>query len=132
VLYETVAGHALLSGEANALQAQDNDAFEAQQLLAEQLLGFAAPAATDLTLLETAQLALVLQINWQLATKLDPYIYKQIGSAKMAQQRVFLDGGVPIVSPQAEQLAATEGLMGTVEDMAGAWGSFRSSRGPQT
>lgn len=80
-VYE-VGGHPNLSGKARGLSPQE---LQGQVLLAESLLGVSAPAYTDTSLRERAELAVVLQVNFQVESGLDPLILKRIHSSHTSQ-----------------------------------------------
>jgi len=128
-LYSGVASHPALSGKSKAKHAEDSPAFGAQQLLAEQLLGFSAPAVTDADLLELAQLAIALEVNWLYELGTDPFIYTALGSAKLNQNRSFRDD-VSMISPQAQALA-DQVLVPVAEQGSAGFKTLRSMRGPQ-
>jgi hypothetical protein len=126
-LYSGVEDHPALSADAQA-KAEDEEAFDAQQLLAEQLLGLGPPAVTAQAALDIVLLAIALQINFQLAQGTDPFIYAEISSQQMAQRRSFRDAA--LTEPRAVQLIAQ--VMASQEPgTVGGWRVLRSVRGPQ-
>lgn len=102
--------HPLLSERAVALLRSDPTSFEQQGVLAEALLGLVSPAVADTPSVEKIELAVVLQINYQLALGLDPFIKTgQSGGPHGVtdQWRSTQDGeGPPPVHPWAASLVA--------------------------
>jgi hypothetical protein len=76
LLFEPLIGHALLSGQFAGLP--DDDQRNAQQEIAELLLGLSSPFPTDPELVEAVKLAVVLQINYQLQQGTEPETVKSM------------------------------------------------------
>lgn len=118
-----VGGHPLLSGKANQLSPQE---LQGQVLLAESLLGVPATAHTDQRLRERAELAVVLQVNFQLESGTDPLIVRRIHSSHTTQTTEYWG---KYIDPRAMEvwLSTT-----SLEDRSGRFGSGVQSlrRGP--
>lgn len=121
VIYSGVSTHPILTGKSKALAASDSAAFAAQQELAETLLGLTEPAVTNAFTLSRVQLAVALQINFQLEQGLDPLV-EEVAQSKHSEQMIkYRDR---IVNPQAASIIADVLVVATVD----RWASITSLR----
>lgn len=121
-----IADHPLRSAKVADLQTSDPDAFEANNILAELLLGLQDIAVLDdPDDLDRATYATVLQVNFQVAQGLDPLLLSQ----KTSLLRVSKTYRDVLINPQA--LAVVAALVGTGEPYGNPWGEWLTSlRGP--
>ena len=120
--YASIAGHAMLTAKAVALSPS---LLAQHQLLAESLLGLSPPAYTAAEDVELAQLAIALQINFQLAQGLDPLFMKRVFDSHTRQSIEYLDRWV---SPQAAGIVTgLQSKYGT-ERLADRWATYTSDR----
>lgn len=95
-----------------------------QQFMAERLLGLISPAYTSEPEVSTATLAIVLQMNFQVAQGLDPLIEEQASSTHLKQLKIWRDR---YLNPQAVAMVATiPGQTGINGDRWGIMTSFRT------
>jgi len=119
VLYD-IAAHPLLTDRATALSPEK---LSWQQFQAERLLALTAPAYTATADVAVAVLAIVLQINFQLAQGLDPLIEEAASSSHLKQSKVWRDRHV---NPQSVALIAT--IPGQKDRMGDRWSTLSSFR----
>lgn len=122
-----VVGHALLSGKVTAWSP---DVLEAEQDLAEALLGVTADLLTDLdeTDLTRVVLAVVLQMNLQAATDMTHFILESMTSTQQGESRKYRDVSV---HPRAQMLIDLVFGSGASAATLAAWrntGVTRSAR----
>ena len=84
MIYPSIAAHPLLSNQAKAL---DPAVLNAQQDVAETLLGLFPPAVTVALTLSRVTTAIVLQMNFQIAQGLDP-LYTEFTQSAHSRQMV--------------------------------------------
>lgn len=130
MLYPSVASHPLLGGPAKKDASADQPRLNAQQELAELLLGFSTPTLTDAEQVAVVAQALVMQVNWQYAIKdFDPFIYTSRSSKAEATGISFRDD-VTLVNPMAQSLADLV-LVPTEAASHAQWAELTSFRGPR-
>jgi hypothetical protein len=100
VLYDVTA-HPMLTAKVTALA---SGVQTGNQLLAESLLGLVAPAATDPAQVDVIKLAIVLQMNFQVAQGVDPLIQVSAASSHSKESAVWRDR---VLNPQALTLIAS-------------------------
>lgn len=126
----TVNHHPALSPKAKAMKQDSTVVFDAQVLMAETLLGLFPPAYTDARVVAQLQLAVVLQVNWQVQYGMDPMVLSgQV--VKVQDESVYYREDAGPVNPQAKAIVDTV-LAGLGEtDSGGVWGpGVTSVRGP--
>lgn len=128
-LYD-ITSHPLLSSKATALKAASEPKFDAQVQMAESLLGLKEPVETDAFRVGRVQMALALQVNWQLEYETDPFVLSSETSG-IQRETVSYKPDVPLVDPRAQDII--DDLIEEDEDtLADTWGpGVRSVRGPQ-
>lgn len=120
-LYD-ITDHSLLTEKATAYGAEK---LSWQQFEAERLLGLETPAYTEEPYLSTAILAVVLQVNFQVAQGLDPLIEEEASSSHLKQSKVWRDR---YLNPQSVALVASiPGQSGIRADRWATMTSYRTS-----
>ncbi len=99
VLY-SVAGHPLVSPKAAALAPA---VFDAHNALAEALLLLLPPPLTDPAAVARASLAVALQVNYQVAMGIDPFVVASVSSGHSGQSTQYHRGTVAAPLPVHEQ-----------------------------
>ncbi len=116
----TVSDHGLLNGK---VRAWGSEIFEANQLLAETLLGLGDAIYTFSPDVERIELAVVLQMNFQAEQGVDPFVLEEVWLLPQKQRRVFRDR---MVDPRALALVqAVEARNATLGDRWGGMVSYR-------
>lgn len=100
MLYPTIAAHPLLTAKAAAKVAGSDE----HQNLAEALLGLKAPIVTVALDVARVQLAVVMQVNFQIEQGVDALVYSYQSSAHSRQQVAQRDR---IINPQAQAILST-------------------------
>jgi hypothetical protein len=134
-LYD-LTGHAQLSSDVTDLEAEVPGSLEWHTLLAEQVLGVPA-LFISAGPLELATMALVLQVNWQVATDVDARMV--VGASRAGVTfRSEPDGSFPLADPMAARVwaralaAAIESGDVDADDTSAGSGNYntlRSGRG---
>lgn len=95
-----VTSHPLLTGKVTVLVTANDGRFEAQQDLAEALLGLTSVYVARLTAeqLVRAKLAVALQLNFQVEQGLDPFVVQSESSVQQGESRTYRPDAV---HPQA-------------------------------
>ena len=119
VLYD-ISAHPLLSERATS---QTPEKLEWLQFQAERLLGLTLPAYGTEPNVSIATLAVVLQVNFQLAQGMDPLIEEAASSSHLKQSKVWRDR---YLNPQA--VALVESLPGQGALAADRWETLVSLR----
>jgi hypothetical protein len=103
-----------------------NDKFTMQQIIAESLLGATEPAFTDSDAVTIAELAIVMQMNFQEAQGLDPFFTESVSSTQARQSVVFRDR---MLNPVAVALWVSIGTQTTLDQLLAKYsGVLRSVR----
>ncbi len=102
MLYSYVAGDPLLSGKWEGLG--DEDQRRSHQELAERLLGLSQPIYTDLDIVGTLHIAIVLQVNFLLEQNLEPELLKSQSNQHPGNMTAYRDR---YLSPKAAALVDT-------------------------
>lgn len=98
ILYD-IDDHPFLTGKSKALEA---DVLHSYQLLAENLLGLSAyDVFTAQADIDSAELAIAMQINFEVEQGLDPFVQKSASSGNSKQSVVYRDG---YVDPRAAEI----------------------------
>lgn len=100
LLYD-VSGHEYLSAKATGLAPE---VFDANQLLAESLLGLTEPVVDTDRDLARLRLAIALQINFQVMQGVDPYIEVKAASSQSNQSVEYRDR---MIDPRAAVLVSS-------------------------
>lgn len=119
MLYVTDA-HPLFSGKVKTLEPEETDA---HQLLAESLLRLRSPVLTDALDVSRIAMAIVLQMNFQVAQGIDPLFVSAESSSHTKQSKVYRD---IIVNPQAASIVAD--VLAVAGIAAGDWHTITSHR----
>jgi len=112
----------MLSGKALASE----EKLESHILLAETLLGVPVTPWTGRAA-EQAQIAIVLQVNYQVEYEVEPFVKDKQTASTIHREEVWYKKNVPLVDPRARQIfdeAATLAGAGAFKN------TIRSLRGP--
>ena len=89
LLYD-IDDHPFLTPKSQALE---SEILHSHQLLAETLLGLSAyDVFSDQADIDQVELAIAMQINFQVEQGLDPYVSKSVSSGQSKQSTVYRDG----------------------------------------
>lgn len=116
-LYDTLTkDHALASDFVKRLS---DDTFEAQQVLAEMLLGLSTPVITDANVVERLQIAIIQQIDFQVQQGFDPLILESMGVGSQATKSMTWRDRY--INPRSAAIVSSLGIS------VGTWGSGMQS-----
>lgn len=132
MIYDSVEAHPALVGRAKLDGADPNmlPTFQAQQLLAEKLLGLSAPALTDAGDLAFINLALATQINYQYELGVNAFVYSSLSTQPQSENKTYR-ADLPAVHPFAAKLVL-DVLYPDGVDLADSFRTVTSVRGPQS
>lgn len=119
MLYVTDA-HPLFSGKVKMLEPEEVDA---HQLLAESLLRLRTPVLTEALEVSRIAMAIVLQVNFQVAQGIDPLFISADSSSHSKQSKVYRDR---VINPQSASIIAD--VLAVAGIAAGDWSTITSHR----